>query len=54
MSKDAKLPADITVRGRTEAAEILPEIFEEGYVAPSVEPAAPEAAEAAPEEEGGQ
>ena len=54
MSKDAKLPADISVRGRTEAAEILPEIFEEGYVAPSIEPAAPEVAEAAPEEEGGQ
>ena len=55
MSKDAKLPADISVRGRTEAAEILPEIFEEGYVAPSVEPAAPaEAVEAVPENEGGQ
>ena len=54
MSKDAKLPADTTILGRTEAAEVLPEIFEEGYVAPSVEPAAPEAAEAAPEEEGGQ
>jgi len=54
MSKDAKLPADITVRNRTEAADILPEIFEEGYVAPSIEPAAADAVEAAPEEEGGQ
>ena len=54
MSKDAKLPADISVRGRTEVAELHPEIFEEGYAAPSIEPAMPEAAEAAPEEEGGQ
>ena len=55
MSKDAKLPADISVLGRTEAANVLPEIFEEGYVAPSVEPAAPaEAVEAVPENEGGQ
>ena len=37
MSKDAKLPADTTVLGRTEAAEVLPEIFEEGYVAPKAE-----------------
>ena len=55
MSKDAKLPADISVLGRTEAANVIPEIFEEGYVAPSVEPAAPaEAVEAVPENEGGQ
>ena len=55
MSKDAKLPADISVLGKTEAANVLPEIFEEGYVAPSVEPAAPaEAVEAVPENEGGQ
>ena len=55
MSKDAKLPADINVLGRTEAANVIPEIFEEGYVAPSVEPAAPaEAVEAVPENEGGQ
>ena len=54
MSKDAKLPADISVRGKTEVAELHPEIFEEGYAAPSIEPAMPEAAEAAPEEEGGQ
>ena len=37
MSKDAKLPADISVLGRTEAANVLPEIFEEGYVAPKAE-----------------
>ena len=54
MSKDAKLPADISVLGKTDAAQVLPEIFEEGYVAPSVEPVAAEAAEAAPETEGGQ
>ena len=55
MSKDAKLPADISVLGRTEAANVLPEIFEEGYVAPSVEPAAPvEAEEPVAENEGGQ
>ena len=54
MSKDAKLPADISVRGRTEVAELHPEIFEEGYTAPSIEPAVPEVAEAAPEEAGGQ
>ena len=52
MSKDAKLPADISVLGKTDAAQVLPEIFSEGYVAPAAEPEA--AAEAAPEEEGGQ
>ena len=54
MSKDAKLPADISVLGRTDAAQVLPEIFEEGYTAPSIEPEAAEAVEAVPEEEGGQ
>ena len=54
MSKDAKLPADISVLGKTDAAQVLPEIFEEGYVAPSIEPAEAEAAEAVPENEGGQ
>ena len=55
MSKDAKLPADINVLGKTEAANVLPEIFEEGYVAPAAEPVAPAEAEAAvPENEGGQ
>ena len=51
MSKDAKLPADISVLGKTDAANVVPEIFSEDYVAPSVEPEA--AAEAVPEEEGG-
>ena len=53
MSKDAKLPADTTVLGRTEAAEVLPEIFAEGYVAPKAETVeAP--AEVSTEIEGGQ
>ena len=52
MSKDAKLPADISVLGKTDAAQVLPEIFSEDYVAPAAEPEA--VAEAAPEEEGGQ
>ena len=53
MSKDAKLPADTTVLGRTEAAEVLPEIFEEGYAAPKAETVeAP--AEVSTEIEGGQ
>lgn len=50
MSKDAKLPADTTVLGRTEAAAVLPEIFAEGFKAESVE--AP--AEVTAEIEGGQ
>ncbi|MBQ7702606.1 MAG: 30S ribosomal protein S3 [Candidatus Methanomethylophilaceae archaeon] len=53
MSKDAKLPADTTVLGRTEAAEKLPEIFAEDYVAPKAESVeAP--AEVSTEIEGGQ
>ena len=35
MEPNAKLPADTTVLGRTEAAAVLPQIFEEDYVAPS-------------------
>jgi len=54
MSKDAKLPADTTILGRTEAAEVLPEIFEEGYVAPGSEPVDGSAAEVPTEIEGGQ
>ena len=50
MSKDAKLPADISVLGRTDAAQVLPEIFSEDYVAPSAEPEA--VAEEVPEEGG--
>ena len=53
MSKDAKLPADTTVLGRTEAVEKLPEIFAEDYVAPKAESVeAP--AEVSTEIEGGQ
>ncbi len=46
MEPNAKLPADTTVLGRTEAAEILPQIFEEGYVAPSKAAEAAESVEA--------
>ncbi len=46
MEPNAKLPADTTVLGRTEAAEILPQIFEEGYVAPSKAAEAAEPVEA--------
>ena len=35
MEPNAKLPADTTVLGRTEAAAVLPQIFEEDYVEPS-------------------
>ncbi|TQS76925.1 MAG: 30S ribosomal protein S3 [Candidatus Methanarcanum hacksteinii] len=35
MEPNAKLPADTTVLGRTEAVAVLPQIFEEDYVAPS-------------------
>lgn len=35
MEPNAKLPADTTVLGRAEAAAVLPQIFEEDYVAPS-------------------
>ena len=35
MEPNAKLPADTTVLGRTEAAAVLPQIFEADYVAPS-------------------
>lgn len=45
MAKDAKLPADITVLNKTEAAAVLPDLF----AAPS--PEAPAAEEAAPAEE---
>lgn len=45
MAKDAKLPADITVLNKTEAAAVLPDLFE----APA--PEAPAAEEAAPVEE---
>ncbi len=55
MEPNAKLPADTTVLGRTEAAEILPQIFEEGYQAPSIKVEKEEsAAEATTEIEGGQ
>ena len=45
MAKDAKLPADITVLNKTEAAAVLPDLF----AAPA--PEAPAAEEAAPAEE---
>ena len=45
MAKDAKLPADITVLNKTEAAAVLPDLF----AAPA--PEAPAAEEAAPVEE---
>ncbi len=45
MAKDAKLPADITVLNKTEAAAVLPDLF----AAPA--PEAPAADEAAPAEE---
>lgn len=45
MAKDAKLPADITVLNKTEAAAVLPDLF----AAPA--PEAPVAEEAAPAEE---
>lgn len=45
MAKDAKLPADITVLNKTEAAALLPDLF----AAPA--PEAPAAEEAAPAEE---
>jgi small subunit ribosomal protein S3 len=50
MAPDAKLPADITVIGKTEAAAVLPQLFEE---TPAAEPVAVAAAEkpAAPVEE---
>ena len=35
MEPNAKLPADTTILGRTEAVAVLPQIFEEDYVAPS-------------------
>ena len=46
MSKDAKMPADITVLNKTEAAAVLPDLF-----AAPVE-AAPAAETEAPVEEG--
>ena len=53
MAPEAKLPADTTVLSKTEAAAKLPQIFEEGYVAPSIAPApAAEVAEAVENQEG--
>ena len=42
MSKDAKMPADITVLNKTEAAAVLPDLFAApAEAAPAVEPEAP-------------
>lgn len=50
MAKDAKMPADITVLNKTEAAALLPDLFAAPEAAPAAEAEAP--AEAAVNEEG--